>query len=378
MKPKPSHLHLIFIKNFFRLVWSNGTSKILLVADIFGLIISLFPAVVLPPLFFLAINFVIIGGVVIHVFRKREYRILSEPKTVFLEHTYHINALAISPDEKYIASCGGDNYAILWNRKDHKVLLRMLHDSWVGNIAFSPDNRFLYTLAGKNGTISQYDMETYQLIFKKTWHKDNTRGLAISLSGKRAVISCKDGTFSFFDPTEKEFYCMPQKITEGELRKVCISKDDLIATGSDKGEIFIIDLRKPGEGHFEKIYEDEKKEMIRNVAFNSKGTLLAFTDSGGYIKLINMLTKEVIPTKAHNGHAIAIAFSPNDNFIATGGQDGKICIWDLEKGHLVKSIEIQYHQDDVTALLFSRDMRLYSASRDSKIVTTQAKKPIEL
>lgn len=368
MKLKINHLHIIFIKNILRLVWSNGTAKILLVADILGLIISLFPEVVFPPLLFLAINFALLTGIVIHIFRKKEYRILSEPETILLEHTYYINALAISPDEKYIASCGGDNYAILWDRKEHGVLLRITHDSWVGNIAFSPDNQFLYTLAGKNGTISQYDMGTRKLIFKKTWHTDNTRGLAISLSGKRAVISCKDGTFTFFDPTEKNSYCMPIKITDGELRKVCISKDDIIATGSDKGEIFLIDLREPGKKHVEKIYEDIKKEMIQNVAFNSKGTLLAFTDSGGYLKIINLLTQDLIPVKAHNGHAIAIAFSPNDNFIATGGQDGNICIWDLEKDHLVKSIEIRCHQDDVTALVFSQDMRLYSASRDSKIL----------
>ena len=115
------------------------------------------------------------------------------------------------------------------------------------------------------------------------------------------------------------------------------------------------------------IYQDVDEEMIRGLSFNSSNTLLAFTDSGGYLKILNLQSKNVISVKAHNGHAIAVVFSSNDKFIATGGQDNKICIWNLDEDKIIKSFEIQGHSNDVTSLVFLNDTRLISASRDSSI-----------
>jgi WD40 repeat protein len=335
--------------------------------DILGLIFALFPTVNLKPWIILGINLAVILSTSIYILIKKDYRKLTKPKAILLEHTYHINALAISANGKFLASCGGDNFAILWNIKTNKPLERIQHESWVGNIAFSPDNKFLYTLTGKNGTINQWDLEEKKLIFSKSWHKDQTRGLAISKSGKRAAISCKDGTFSYFDPTEKDFYSMPFKITEVELRKICISKSDIIATANTKGELFLIDFNNSESNSCKLIYQDDNNEMIRGLSFNSKGTTLAFTDSGGNLKIMNLQSDKIFSVKAHNGHAIAVTFSPNDQFVATGGQDNIICIWELKNDRIIKSFEIHGHSDDVTSLVFDNNLGLYSASRDSTI-----------
>ena len=366
MEIQIKYLQLVFISNFFKLLWKNAANRILVVADIFGLITSLFPTVTIPPLLFLVINIMVVLGTSIYLLIKRKYRVMSKPKLILLEHTYHINALAISKDDKYLISCGGDDYAILWDLKSKKILLRLPHKSWVANVAFSPDSNFFYTLMGNNGTIGEWEIKTGKLIFIKTWHRDQTRGFAISKSGKRAVICCKDGSFSYFDPTDEHFVSMPIKIPDRELRKVCFSKSDIIALATAKGEIFIVDFGS--NGSFQMIYQDKNKEMIRDIVFNTKGTILAFTDSGGFLKVLNLLNNKVYSVKAHNGHAITVAFSPNDQFIATGGQDNIICIWDLEKDNIIKSFEIHCHTDYVTSLVFDHNMRLYSSSRDNRIM----------
>jgi len=367
MKLQFKHVQLSFTKEYFRLLWENSINRILWVMDILSLIILLLPMMIVSPWLIISVNIIIILLTSAYILWKKNYKVLSKPEAVLLEHTYHINALAISPNEKFLVSCGGDNYAILWDLDKKKISLRIQHESWVGNVAFSPDNKFLYTLTGKKGIINRWEIETKKLIFKKPWHKDQTRGLAISKSGNRAAISCKDGTFSYFDPTEENCSSMPIQITDVELRRICISKLDILATANVKGEIFLIDLKNPENYSRKVIYQDENKEMIRGLSFDSKGTLLAFTDSGGYLKILTLLNNRVFSVKAHNGHAIAVTFSPNDQFIATGGQDNNICIWELKKDHLVKSFEIHGHTDDVTSLVFDHKMRLYSASRDSSI-----------
>lgn len=367
MKSLFGNLQFVFIKKFFQLLWENSANRVLLVMDILGLIIALFPTINIKPWIILSVNILVLVTTSVFILTKRNYRILTTPKAILLEHSNHINALAISPNEKYLASCGGDNFAILWDIKTNTPLMRIQHESWVGNIAFSPDNVFLYTLTGKNGTINQWDIVEKKFIFSKSWHKDQTRDLAISKSGKRAAISCKDGTFSYFDPTDKNFYSMPFKITDVELRKICISRSDFIATANTKGELFLIDFNNPESGSCKLIYQDDNNEMIRGLDFNSKGTTLAFTDSGGNLKIMNLESDMIFSVKAHNGHAIAVTFSPNDQFVTTGGQDNVICIWELKNNSIVKSFEIHGHSDDVTSLVFDNNLSLYSASRDSTI-----------
>jgi WD40 repeat protein len=248
-----------------------------------------------------------------------------------------------------------------------KLSCRFQHDSWVANVAFSPDSKCLYTLTGKNGTLSQWDIKKKNLTYSRSVHLDQTRGLDISKSGKRVAISCKDGTFSYFDPTDEKSIIWPIKISDVELRKIRIGVTEIIATGNSKGEIFLIDFRKPKKGQIKRIHLDISEEMIRGLSFNSKGTFLAFTNSGGFVKILNLRTNCYFSVKAHNGHAIAVGFSPNDQFIVTGGQDNIICVWKFKKGKLRKSLEFHGHTDSVTALVFDKNKRLYSSSRDGTI-----------
>jgi WD40 repeat protein len=107
--------------------------------------------------------------------------------------------------------------------------------------------------------------------------------------------------------------------------------------------------------------------MIRNIVFNEIGSKLSFTDSGGFLKVMSVSDHQIVSVKAHNGHAISVAFSPNNEYIATGGQDNVICIWKLNEDSLKKEFEIRGHTDDVTCLLFDHQKHLYSASRDCSI-----------
>jgi WD40 repeat protein len=177
MKYLFSNLQLVLIKNFFRLLWENSANRVLLVMDILGLIIALFPTINIQPWIILSVNILVLVTTSIFNLTNKNYRVLTTPKKILLEHSYNFNALAISPNEEFLASCGGDDFAILWDIKTYKTLMRIQHESWVGNVAFSPDNKHLYTLTGENGTINQWSIEAKNLNFSKSWHKDQTRGL---------------------------------------------------------------------------------------------------------------------------------------------------------------------------------------------------------
>lgn len=69
--------------------------------------------------------------------------------------------------------------------------------------------------------------------------------------------------------------------------------------------------------------------------------------------------------KGHNRQVYGLAFSPDDQLIATGSSDKSIRIWNLENG---KHRKLEGHTSDVYRLAFSPDQRqLASVSQDGSV-----------
>ena len=60
MKSLCGNLQLVFIKKFFQLLWENSANRVLLVMDILGLIIALFPTINIKPWIILSANILVL------------------------------------------------------------------------------------------------------------------------------------------------------------------------------------------------------------------------------------------------------------------------------------------------------------------------------
>jgi len=224
----------------------------------------------------------------------------------------------------------------------------MQQASWVGGVAFSPDNKYLFILGGRGGTLHTWDLQQKSHVRSHNWFKQinikdsrnyRARGFSISNDGNRLAISIESGTFVFVDPSDPNFYMIPKKLSDVELTKIIISKDFLV-TGSAKGEILLIDISSaPAPCQVDKIYQDENHEMIRGIAVSPNGNLLSFTNSDGLLNMIELNDSHLTTIKAHNGHAIPVCFLNSDRFLATGTQDNIICVWDYMNGDIKKLFE---------------------------------------
>lgn len=74
----------------------------------------------------------------------------------------------------------------------------------------------------------------------------------------------------------------------------------------------------------------------------------------------------------HKGALTCAALSDNGNFVATGGTDNKVILWDsYDGGKLI--FQMNEHTDRITDLHFSKDnLRFISASNDNKAIITDA------
>lgn len=106
------------------------------------------------------------------------------------------------------------------------------------------------------------------------------------------------------------------------------------------------------------------KKSARAVAFDAAGRVLF--SGGNKIKVWDVRTGNRLYTLGHTSAVHCIAVSGDGKLLASGSNDGKIKLWDLETGALVRSLT--GHQRGIQALAISPDsQQLVSASQDAKL-----------
>jgi WD40 repeat protein len=108
------------------------------------------------------------------------------------------------------------------------------------------------------------------------------------------------------------------------------------------------------------------RDMIYSLAFSPGGTRLA---SGSYREVKIWQREPETPRWqfAKAGSVTTLAASPDGQWLATGGQDGKARLWDLVKGKAGKSLS--GHESAVVAAQFSPDgMRLVSVATNKSLI----------
>eukprot|EP00922_Rhytidocystis_sp_ex-Travisia-forbesii_P014479 GHVS01021657.1.p1 GENE.GHVS01021657.1~~GHVS01021657.1.p1 ORF type:complete len:514 (+),score=75.55 GHVS01021657.1:166-1707(+) len=91
------------------------------------------------------------------------------------------------------------------------------------------------------------------------------------------------------------------------------------------------------------------KAPVKSVAFRSDGRLLCVGDGVGKIRIMEVLTKEVLRRlKGHSSAVHACGFSPDKVHILSGGDDSRVMYWDVTDGR--KLAEFSGHCDSVRSL----------------------------
>ena len=249
-----------------------------------------------------------------------------------ITHTGGVTALALSPDDRLLASAGYDRIVRLWRVADGRPA-GMLggHGGTVWSVAWSADGQWLAS-AGEDRLIRIWRARDLSLAHV-------LRGHALNIWSVR------------FSPDSR-----------------------LLASGSfDRG----IRLWDVASGRMVRRLAGHDQAVV-SVAFSRDGRLLA---SGGDDSTVRIWrVADGARLRALTGgseHVYAVAFSPDGRWLASGGRarsafwtfwhqltggGGKgpaVRLWRVDDGAPQAALE---HQDDVMALAFSRDGRLLATA----------------
>ena len=203
----------------------------------------------------------------------------------------HVNAVAVSPDQRFIVTGGNDGITRFWD-VDRGVNLRTLeHEHSIYSLLISPDNRYLLCgskhepLSTNPGVVGVWDFELGILLKTLEGHKGHITALAMTADSRFILSGGQDGVVHLWD------------LETGTQLKTM--------TGH-KGAILMIHIAPDGQ---------------HVITGSSDGTVRVWVLRGGVL-LHNL-------THTENVHSMVV--SPDGSHAITGSVEGLVEIWDFER-----------------------------------------------
>jgi WD40 repeat protein len=255
-------------------------------------------------------------------------------------HTNWVSSITFSPNGKTLVSgsCARIDWSqcvqgeiILWDVKPGQPFGQPLSvdTDHVFSVAVSPDDKMLASGA-YNGSIILWDMETRQSIGQPlTTHKGRVNSLAFSPDGRMLASGSDDSTIILWNVQTGEPMGQPMNGNTGSISSVAFSPNGkTLASGGLNSKVIFWDVQthkpigQPLTAH---------TGGISSVAFSSDGRTLASGSKDKTIILWDVQTHKPIgqPLTGHIDQVFSVAFSPDGKTLASGGRDSTIILWDV-------------------------------------------------
>lgn len=297
------------------------------------------------------------------------------PRTLGYNHA--IQELALSPDGIRLATISQQNTAVvIWDAATGAILHNLDLGAAPAGVAWSPDGRLVVAGSGDHlkvwDAISGAEVHTFE-------GRLDVEDVAWSPDGQTIEVIVTGSRYGPY--TESWSAYLGEQVTSrvsGELM-----------SWSPKGNFYLIKHWPSSYNMSIRFAEDRDSSLIFSGAYPPAAWSPdeRFFASNGSMERIDETTGRNLPRKPELvvwevstgqelAHAVgdtefftAIAWSPDGNYLATGGEDGQIQIWSaqslLQDNSLVEIHALQGHTARVTGLAFSLDGRfLYSGSQD--------------
>ena len=240
-------------------------------------------------------------------------------------HEGGVLAVAIHPSGTMFATAGQDRRVLIWNAAEGQESRAIdVGSGWVENVAWSPDGQWLAASCSRQ--VRAYGADGAE-VWRSDDHPSTVSAIAWSSVGELAT-ACY-GRVTFFDASTGE---LRQKLEwQGSLVSMVLSSDaDIVACGSQDNSV-----------HFWRRSTEQDSMMSgypakpSALAFDDTGTLLA-TGGGEAVTVWSFQGSGPEGTRPgmlelHAQPVTTLAFARRAMRLASGGRDGAVVVWSLQR-----------------------------------------------
>lgn len=224
---------------------------------------------------------------------------------------------AFSADGRLIAAGGSDQSVRLYDRETGKrIWSTRLHSDWVTAVSFSADGRFLAS-ASRDMNVKVYDVASGALFTSYTGHHRQV-GPYAGASPVYSVCFCADSQ---------------QVFSAGGGRWIQLWDPE--KARQESGTAAELEDRFAKQGHTKFIEHGFRADIYRVIA--PPGRLFAASADGEVKQFDPASLKEIRTFAGQSDWVFGLACDSTAGRLASGGADGKVCVWNAESGALLAS-----------------------------------------
>jgi WD40 repeat protein/serine/threonine protein kinase len=298
--------------------------------------------------------------------------------TIIKGHGNWVNKVAWHPDGIRLASVSNDRKCKIWNTRDGTLVLELAgHSEGVLGICWSSDGRTLATCS-EDQTIRIWNTSNDKALAALRGHTRKATSVAWC-NGIQQFVSCSDdGTVKFWSAAPRDE--TPRWHVDGPVNDLAWSPNGLrIAESNGQCPVKLLDpsdlesqivlgkewsshsvswaahgklLASGGYSPTAHVWHVDsgaevralpgKVEPIHSVAWSHHSSALAAVDDGGIILVWNADSGALLLTLGdpqhrlgHQAYCYAIAWSPDDRYLASAWNDGTVRVHDVESGEQI-------------------------------------------
>jgi WD40 repeat protein len=288
-----------------------------------------------------------------------------QPLLTFSGHDRVVLAMAMTTDSRRVISAGDDRTARVWDAETgRKLLTYRKHKYAINALAIRPDGKAVATGGdGNDSAIRIWNPESGAELGQLRGHTAPISSLAFHHDGLRLASASQDGTVRLWNTRSGEE--LHQFIRRGDwMHTVAFTPNGVrLAAAGEAGEIYLWETESRRQlpalrGHTLRVVA---------LAFHPDSDQLLSASLDGTVRHWESMTgKEIRIFDGLRGRGLA--WSPDGRHFAMSGAGGSLKFWNVLSGQCV--LTLQDHAGDITCAMYSSDGR--------RIVTTGWDRTIKL
>ena len=271
-------------------------------------------------------------------------------------HRAQLTAAVFSRDGARVLTTSMDHTARIWDARTGQTLITLVgHTDLIETGSLSPDGMRALT-AGHDRVAKLWDAASGKLLVTLDGHTDRVTAAAFSPDGKMVLTASWDGTARLWDTATGQLL----RVLAGHTNRVNLAMFSPDGTRVVTG----------GWDHTARIWALAAPPMLGTQAAQAQAPAPAPKDprAAKDVKEVKAAAVDTLPSVVlqHGTPLHSLAFSSDGRFIATGGTDGLVKLWDGHTGEAHARFE--GHTGSVEGIDFAPDgQHLVSAGVDRTV-----------